>query len=84
MKTKAEQYVHLRLQGCGSREAARKAGFEAGVPGGHALELFGTTQHLLSCRRQTRGIDAQLSEAEEEVRRLRKLARAKQIIEEVT
>ncbi|RAL23057.1 hypothetical protein DL240_09225 [Lujinxingia litoralis] len=83
MSTKAERYVIARLQGSGSREAARLAGYAGGRPPSTALRLYERVRDLRSMPDGGKWIARRLREREHEVRELRATMRAVRLLEEV-
>lgn len=73
--TRAEQYVILRLNGSGSREAAREVGFAQGRPSGQAHRLWRDVERMkrqpAACawvRESVAELEAKLKVAKEKAR----------------
>lgn len=82
MSTKAERYVIARLNGAGSRQAARLASYAGGRPPSTALRLYARVRELRAMPDGARWIARRLEEREEEVRELRATMRAARLLEE--
>ncbi|RVU42702.1 hypothetical protein EA187_14390 [Lujinxingia sediminis] len=81
MSSKAERYVLAKLNGAGSREAARQAGYAGGRPPSTALRLYERVRELRAMPDGARWIERRLQEREEEVRELRATMRAAKLLE---
>ena len=85
MPSKADLYVKHRLNGLGSREAAREVGFETGVPGGHALKLYRAALEVDDVEhsellRRLKEVEESIAKSKRELRRLRRLRRARRLL----
>lgn len=79
MATMAERYVRFRLAGAGSREAARLAGYAAGVPSERARELYYAARRLSRAPAARHWIKEELAKVEKKRRELKTLHSAAQL-----
>lgn len=67
--TMAEEYVRKRLEGLGSREAAREVGYSGGVPSPAARRLWEAVEKVRDTPDSAEWIPQQLDKAGEELSR---------------
>ena len=77
-ETMCDAYLRHRLDGMGSRESARAAGFAGGVPSPQALDIWRAIEDLPGgdAERAREYLSEKLEKKEAEVARLKRLHRA--------
>lgn len=78
--SKTEQYIALRLEGAGHREAWRAAGFASGTSSA-AVRMYRYAIKVRKDPRALRWIQARLEAKEREVEQLREHLRVAQLVE---